>query len=84
MLATGWTADTLARQPASVVRSLIHRLFVAKVWSPDVMAAARTATPDRRSFATLSDWADARRSKRAAVEYAEAIEAALWPEDDDG
>ena len=82
MLATGWTAATLARQPASVVRSLVHRLWVAKVWAPDVMASARTPTPDRKAYGSLGDWANARKAKRAAVEYAELVETVLWPEDD--
>jgi hypothetical protein len=84
MLATGWTADTLARQPAPVVRAMCHRLFAERVWNPEAMAAARSPAPDRKAFASLTAWAAARAAKRTAIEYAELVETVLWPEDDDG
>ena len=84
ILATGWTHAELLRQPAPVVRSLIWRLWTERIWKPAIMDAARGPVPNRTAFASLGDWAEARRGKAAASEYADLLSAALWPEDDDG
>ena len=84
ILATGWTYGELLRQPASVVRSLMWRLWTERIWKPSIIEAARSPVPNRAAFGSIAEWADARRGKAAASEYAELLTAALWPEDDDG
>ena len=84
MALTGWTYDELRAQPAPVVRGLMHRVFARLVWDRDLVATARRGAGDRSSYANLAAWAEARRAQLAAAKAVEEIEAALWPEDDDG
>lgn len=84
MLATGWTRETLGRQPARVVRLLVERLWTARMWRPDIIDAASASIPHASNFPNLQAWADARKAQLAAKDYEKALTAALWPEGDDG
>jgi hypothetical protein len=83
ILATGWTAEQLAVQPARLVRAIAYRAFVSKVWSPELATAATTAVP-REAFGTAQEWLDAITRRDAAAAALRTVEAALWPEDSDG
>ena len=80
----GWERATLRRQPASFVRALIWRLYAPRRWSPELAAAAATPVPLREQFPTIEDWGKAYKARTEIVEAQAAIEALLFPEDDDG
>ena len=81
ILATGWTSEQLAAQPARLVRAIAYRTFVTKVWSPE-LAAAATALVPREAFGSPQEWLDAVQRRDAAAAVMQTVEAALWPEDD--
>jgi len=84
MRVTGWTVPELRAAPARVVRAHFARIFVGLAWNPALAEAAAGPPPPRGNFGNIADYAEARRHKARVVEAQRAIEAALWPEDDDG
>lgn len=80
----GWERATLRRQPASFVRALIWRLYAARRWSPELAAASTASAPRRDQYPTIEAWGDAYKARSQIVEAQGAIEAVLFPEDDDG
>ena len=84
MRTTGWTVPELRSAPAAVVRAHFARIFVGLVWNPALAEAAAGPPPPRGNFGNPSAYFEARQHKARAVEAQRAIEAALWPEDDDG
>lgn len=75
MLATGWDRAQLGRQPANVVRRLCWRLFAAREWNADLVAAARGPVPP------ITDTA-ARDLRAAAGDALDALERVLFPGDE--
>lgn len=80
---TGWTTAEIRAQPARLVRALAWRSFARQVWSPELATAAVTPVP-RESFGTAQQWLDAVAHRDRAADALHVVEAALWPEDDDG
>jgi hypothetical protein len=83
ILATGWTSEELAAQPARLVRAIAYRLFVSRIWSPELATAAATPVP-REAFGSAQEWLDAIKRRDTAAAALRSVEAALWPEDSDG
>jgi hypothetical protein len=75
MVLTGWDSEQLARQPAPVVRRLMHRVFVRSAWDPNEVAAIRAPIDQHASFADRIAKMDARESLAR-------VEAELFPADD--
>ena len=71
---TGREARTL---PPTVVRGLFWRIFAARTWDPELVRFANTELDIKVPMRV-------RQAKGKAVKALEAIEAALFPEDDRG
>ncbi len=80
---TGWTAAELRAQPAGLVKALMWRVFARHLWEPDLAKAARMELP-REAFPSLKDQFEATRKRDEAAKSLGILEAALWPEGDDG
>lgn len=71
----GWDGEQLGRQPAPVVRALMHRAYSQLAWDRGLVAAARAP------LARGSDF-DARVAKQDAMDAVALLEALVFPEDD--
>jgi hypothetical protein len=84
MRVTGWTVPELRATPARTVRAHFARIFSGLVWNPALAEAANAPGPPRAVFGSLADYGTARAAKLRANEALKIVEAALWPEGDDG
>lgn len=74
LVLTGREARTF---PPDIVRRLFWRVYAQRVWDDDLVAIANTELPTNASL-------KARLAKGQAVTSLAAINAVLFPEDDDG
>ena len=71
---TGREARSL---PPPVVRGLFWRIYARTLWSPALVSAAYTEIPDQAPL-------EVKIAKGEAARTLAAVEATLFPEDDDG
>ncbi len=72
---TGREAHTL---PPALVRGLFWRVYARSIWSDDLVTAAHTTLPKGTTDVAILA------AKGDAVKALAAVEAVLFPEDDDG